>query len=77
MSTPEQRTVTLYALVPFKDSRGSYAKGQEFTMLHNTDSQQAEVQSLLTYGVATKTPPGNEPQVITDTADVGKAKKRS
>lgn len=63
----DQKTITLWAKVPFTDARGSYKAGEEITLPNDTDVQQAEVQSLLTYGIASKEKPEAPAKVLTQT----------
>lgn len=56
----ESKNITLWCVIPFKDADGHHNAGKQFSMPYETEVQQAEVQSLLTYGIASKTAPEGE-----------------
>lgn len=53
----KEGVIKVYAKVPFKDTDGDHAVGSEIEMPYGTAEQQAEVDTMVRYGVLTKTKP--------------------
>lgn len=49
--------VKVYAKVPFKDDQGDHRVGSEITMAYETPEQQSDVDTMIRYGVLSKTKP--------------------